>query len=401
MRSAEYLAEGHGSAPLDARHPSRNTSRATYSRGEESHATCARNLACLPAATAAVAEKPQSARRRARFRGEEAAAQMGSDGARNLQDRRRHADGRTAAAQCAEARQLSRRQFKPAGWAPTTSMSSLMSRSTDPYRRPDRALALGAPDQEAAADPGPYGRRRGACARLDARSVHVEEDGYFYGRGTLDEKRPRPRDLASLKLAPKGSSRTATSSSCSPATRRPRARARSSPRPMARLDRRRFRAQRRCRRWRLTPPTAGRSGFGLQTAEKSSRAFTSPRPIPAATALGRDPTMRSTSSPTRSRGWSIYRFTPMLNETTREYFHRPRQAGGRQPARQRDRAWLANPNDGAAADFIEASPLEVGLTRTRCVATMLKGGHADNALPQLAEATVNCRIMPGRAAEAS
>jgi acetylornithine deacetylase/succinyl-diaminopimelate desuccinylase-like protein len=37
----------------------------------------------------------------------------------------------------------------------------------------------------------------------------------------------------------------------------------------------------------------------------------------------------------------------------------------------------------------------VGLTRTRCVATMLKGGHAENALPQLAEATVNCRIMPG------
>ena len=57
--------------------------------------------------------------------------------------------------------------------------------------------------------------------------------------------------------------------------------------------------------------------------------------------------------------------------------------------------WLANPNDGAAADAIEANPLEVGLTRTRCVATMLKGGHADNALPQSATATVNCRIMPG------
>jgi acetylornithine deacetylase/succinyl-diaminopimelate desuccinylase-like protein len=39
--------------------------------------------------------------------------------------------------------------------------------------------------------------------------------------------------------------------------------------------------------------------------------------------------------------------------------------------------------------------LVVGLTRTRCVATRLKGGHADNALPQLAEATVNCRILPG------
>ena len=57
--------------------------------------------------------------------------------------------------------------------------------------------------------------------------------------------------------------------------------------------------------------------------------------------------------------------------------------------------WLADPNDGKAADLIEATPLEVGITRTRCVATMLKGGHAENALPQLAEATVNCRIMPG------
>jgi acetylornithine deacetylase/succinyl-diaminopimelate desuccinylase-like protein len=59
------------------------------------------------------------------------------------------------------------------------------------------------------------------------------------------------------------------------------------------------------------------------------------------------------------------------------------------------RAWLANPKDGAAADLVETSPLDVGFTRTRCVATMLKGGHADNALPQSATATVNCRIMPG------
>src|SRR4029078_2660613 len=59
------------------------------------------------------------------------------------------------------------------------------------------------------------------------------------------------------------------------------------------------------------------------------------------------------------------------------------------------RAWLANPKDGTAADLVEASPIDVGLTRTRCVATMLKGGHADNALPQSATATVNCRIMPG------
>ena len=57
--------------------------------------------------------------------------------------------------------------------------------------------------------------------------------------------------------------------------------------------------------------------------------------------------------------------------------------------------WLANPNDGEAADVIEASESEVGLTRTRCVPTRLFAGHADNALPQLATAMINCRIFPG------
>src|SRR5918994_1858605 len=89
-----------------------------------------------------------------------------------------------------------------------------------------------------------------------------------------------------------------------------------------------------------------------------------------------------------------HRFTPMLNEVTRAYF----------AARAKDekgalgdamRRWLANPEDGAAADIVEANELEVGKTRTRCVATMLDGGHADNALPQSARATVNCRILPG------
>ena len=59
------------------------------------------------------------------------------------------------------------------------------------------------------------------------------------------------------------------------------------------------------------------------------------------------------------------------------------------------RRWLANPNDGEAADVIEASESEVGLTRTRCVPTRLFAGHADNALPQLATAMINCRIFPG------
>src|SRR5690348_6920657 len=90
-----------------------------------------------------------------------------------------------------------------------------------------------------------------------------------------------------------------------------------------------------------------------------------------------------------------YRFQPMQNNVTRAYFEERAKQEGNSQLGQQIRAWLVNPNDGAAADAIEANPLEVGLTRTRCVATMLSGGHADNALPQSATATVNCRIFPG------
>ncbi len=89
---------------------------------------------------------------------------------------------------------------------------------------------------------------------------------------------------------------------------------------------------------------------------------------------------------------SQYRFAPVLVESTRAYFTE-RQKAEQGALGNAMRAWLKNPQDGAAADLVEAE--EVGMTRTRCVATMLNGGHAPNALPQLARAVVNCRIMPG------
>ena len=89
-----------------------------------------------------------------------------------------------------------------------------------------------------------------------------------------------------------------------------------------------------------------------------------------------------------------YRFQPMLNETSRAHFAaREQLVTG--PLKDAIHRWLANPNDGEAADFIEADENEVGLTRTRCVPTRLFAGHADNALPQLATAMINCRIFPG------
>ena len=57
--------------------------------------------------------------------------------------------------------------------------------------------------------------------------------------------------------------------------------------------------------------------------------------------------------------------------------------------------FAANPDDAGAAEVLAAEPSYVGRTRTTCVATMLSAGHAENALPQTATATVNCRIFPG------
>jgi len=90
-----------------------------------------------------------------------------------------------------------------------------------------------------------------------------------------------------------------------------------------------------------------------------------------------------------------YRFEPMQNETTRAYFAGAAKVDPRPAITDAIKRWLADPKDGAAADAIEGDETYVGLTRTRCVPTRLFAGHADNALPQLATAMINCRIFPG------
>ncbi len=54
-----------------------------------------------------------------------------------------------------------------------------------------------------------------------------------------------------------------------------------------------------------------------------------------------------------------------------------------------------NPRDETASDRLARESSYVGTTRTTCVVTMLEAGHAENALPQSATATVNCRVFPG------
>jgi carboxypeptidase PM20D1 len=65
------------------------------------------------------------------------------------------------------------------------------------------------------------------------------------------------------------------------------------------------------------------------------------------------------------------------------------------PLAQAMRQFVADPDDAKAAATISADPAYVGQLRTTCVATMLEGGHALNALPQRATANINCRIFPG------
>jgi len=89
-----------------------------------------------------------------------------------------------------------------------------------------------------------------------------------------------------------------------------------------------------------------------------------------------------------------YRFPVMWNDTTLASF---KSSGAATAGKVGDamRKFAKNPHDKAAADVLFHSPEQVGKTRTTCVATLLRGGHAENALPQSATATINCRIFPG------
>jgi len=89
-----------------------------------------------------------------------------------------------------------------------------------------------------------------------------------------------------------------------------------------------------------------------------------------------------------------FSFPVHINDITRTYFLQ--SAGLTTGPMSADlRAVAQQPPDPAAIQHLSAIPYYNSLLRTTCVATMLSGGHAPNALPQSARATVNCRIFPG------
>jgi len=139
----------------------------------------------------------------------------------------------------------------------------------------------------------------------------------------------------------------------------------------------------------------GRAGtYVIQTAEKTyaSFSFTAhnqgghssvPRDDNAIYAL--------TDALTRLRAFA---FPVMWNETTIQSFRNAAASTSGAEANAL-RRFADNPGDRVSARLLSRSPGLNSMLRTTCVATMLSGGHAENALPQTATATVNCRIFPG------
>jgi acetylornithine deacetylase/succinyl-diaminopimelate desuccinylase-like protein len=134
--------------------------------------------------------------------------------------------------------------------------------------------------------------------------------------------------------------------------------------------------------------------YGMQTAEKTFASFT----LTARNEGGHSSTPRKENAiydlVAALARLQRYAFPVMWNETTIAAFRSVGQIKKNKIGKAMAR-FAARPGDKRAAAVLSADPFSVGQVRTTCVATMLAAGHADNALPQRAVGTVNCRIFPG------
>jgi len=89
-----------------------------------------------------------------------------------------------------------------------------------------------------------------------------------------------------------------------------------------------------------------------------------------------------------------HRFPIILNDVTKGFFLARAKTETPEMAKAL-RTIVKNPNDADADKLLSVNILYNATLRTTCITTMLTAGHAENALPQSAEATVNCRLMPG------
>ena len=149
----------------------------------------------------------------------------------------------------------------------------------------------------------------------------------------------------------------------------------------------------------LNEKTGAPESYGLDTSEKTYASFTLTAHNPGGhSSLPRPDNAIYDIADALSRV-RAYAFPVAWNDTTIAYFKAigPVTDAPIGPAMSR---FAAHPGDARAAAVLSANPLYVGQVRTTCIPTLIQGGHADNALPQSVVATVNCRIFPGVAIEA-
>ena len=141
-----------------------------------------------------------------------------------------------------------------------------------------------------------------------------------------------------------------------------------------------------------------REVLALQVGEKAAQNYTflatnpgghSSQPVPANAIYELAGAVRAVQG---------YEFPAKFTDTTRAFF---RSAGAIAPAPMKDAIarLLADPQDAAADRIVSADKTYHSTLRTTCVATLLSAGHAENALPQRATANVNCRIFPGESVD--
>lgn len=150
---------------------------------------------------------------------------------------------------------------------------------------------------------------------------------------------------------------------------------------------------------RLTD-TGGREALAIQVGEKAAQNYTflatnpgghSSQPTPANAIYDIADALEAV------RG---YEFPVRFTDTTRAFFTATAAASPK-PVADAIRALMANPADKAADAIVSADKGMHSTLRTTCVATLLSAGHAENALPQRATANVNCRIFPGESVDAT
>ncbi len=134
--------------------------------------------------------------------------------------------------------------------------------------------------------------------------------------------------------------------------------------------------------------------YYMQTAEKTFASFTLTARNPGGHSSQPRPDNAIYDLMDAVQRVRAYEFPVMWNDTTIASL-RASADGAEDELGAAMRRFAQRPGDRRAAAALSANPSIIGQVRTTCVATMLQAGHADNALPQSATATVNCRIFPG------